>query len=200
MKEPETHRLDGCSYIVYKGKTENPLILLHGYSFTSAIWREVRLLDMLEDKQISYLSLDMPYGKVSDCIEKNRDTQHNVLHVKKVLKKEYPGTTPILLGASLGGYISLVYGTKYPIIGLILIGPVWSNRPELIKHYSRKAIPILLIYGGDDKIVPRIEMERFKERTKNTRLIVYEGAPHPAYLKYPDAFCRDTINFITRLI
>ncbi len=186
----------GCSGILNKQGDKGPLILLHGYSFTSDIWREIGLLKKLREKSIKFLALDMPYGKISNCKMKSRDTSKNIEYLHETIQREFKESPPIILGASLGGYIALKYGIKYPIKALILVAPVWSNRPEIIDHYSKQKIPILLLYGDEDHIVPKIEMERFKAKTPKTKLIIYEEAPHPLYLKHPSKFAKDITEFI----
>lgn len=190
----------GCKYITYKGSTYNPLILLHGYSFKSSIWSDVGLLNELERRELSYLAIDMPYGKVSECENKSRDLDYNINLVKELLDKEFNGSDPIILGASLGGFIALQYGVRYPLLGLILIAPVRTNIPIIMKHYSESNIPILLIYGDGDTIVTLSEMERFQRETKNTKLVIYKGARHPAYIKYPDRFSREVAEYVENIV
>lgn len=192
--------INGCKYIIFKGLTKNPLVLLHGYSFKSRIWREVGLLYLLEERNLSYVAIDMPYGKISECKYRNREVDFNINLVKKLLEIEFSNEPPVILGASLGGFIALQYGIKHNILGLILIAPVWSNRQEIIRHYSENNIPILLIYGDKDTIVSLEEMEKFREETRNTNLVIYRNAPHPAYLKYPDKFSREVAKYLEDIV
>ena len=194
------NRYWGCKYITYKASTHNPLILLHGYSFKSTIWREVGLLDELEKRRLSYIAIDMPYGKISECDTKSRDLEYNINIIREILEKEFGRADPIILGASLGGFIGLQYGVRYTVLGLILIAPVWTNIPQIMKHYSENTIPILLIYGDKDEIVTLEEMERFQRETKNTELVIYRDAPHPAYIKYPARFSREVAEYVETII
>ncbi len=187
-----------CKYIVFKDEDKPPLVLLHGYSFKSTVWRDIGLLNRLEDEGIPYLAIDMPYGKISECNYKTRKVEINIGIVNKYLRREFHKDLPYILGASLGGYIALEYGIANEVRGLILVAPVWSNKPEIIGHYSKSETPILLIYGGKDKIVPLREMKRFQRETRNTQLLIYEDASHPAYLDYPSKFANDVVLFIKR--
>ena len=183
-----------CRYI-FNEAPGRPLILLHGYSFTIDVWRKIGLIDKLVEENIPFLALDMPYGRVSSCREKESSSDVNVDYVRRMLMDKFYEEIPIILGASLGGYNALRYGMKYDVMGLILIGPVWSTREDIIETYVEKKVPILLIYGDKDNIVSLDEMEEFRDKVGTVKLIIYEGASHPAYLDYPERFTKDVISF-----
>jgi len=178
-----------CRILVNTGDLK-PLILLHGYSFTIDIWRDINLIDYLESKNIPYLALDMPYGLKSECSRKNMDPEFNVKFVNYAYKKYGFKSDPVILGASLGGYIALRYVLKYPVSGLILIAPVRTGE-EQFKRLQKMNIPILVIYGTRDEIVTLRELQHFVYGLKNGKLKVYEDAGHPAYLDKPDEFKED---------
>jgi pimeloyl-ACP methyl ester carboxylesterase len=58
--------------VIYYQKPGTPIILLHGYSFTSDVWVDINLLEALEQNGIPYAAIDMPYGARSVCSPKNR--------------------------------------------------------------------------------------------------------------------------------
>jgi pimeloyl-ACP methyl ester carboxylesterase len=39
-----------------------PVMFLHGYSYTSTIWQRLSITNLLIEKHIPFLALDMPYG------------------------------------------------------------------------------------------------------------------------------------------
>ena len=176
---------------VYLKGGKTPIVLLHGYSFTSLVWRDINLLKTLEDKEIPYLAIDMPYGLKSLCEPKTKNLNKNLVVVKEAVTTLLDGREPIIVGASLGGYVALQYAVKNPVKGLVLIGPVGPPDPA----YSSIDSPTLIIYGENDKIVALEELRRLSSMISKSRIVVYRGAGHAAYLDKPDDFRRDLITF-----
>jgi pimeloyl-ACP methyl ester carboxylesterase len=196
--ETGVFELDGikCSIASNRG-TRGPVILLHGYSFTWRVWSEVGLLQELERRGYSYLAPDMPYGRYSSCSAKTRDAERNVEIVGFLASRERGD--PVLLGASLGGYIALRYAASHRVRGLVLVSPVRVRDPGLAPLYRGEPPPTLIVYGSSDPIVPLRDMEYLESSIKGSRLVVYEGAGHAAYLDAPDSFVRDVVSFIEGL-
>ncbi len=171
-----------------------PVIFLHGYSFTSEIWNEIGVLRFLEEKNIPFLALDMPYGLKSDCLPKEANPDVNVKIVKNASHCIF-GDEFVIVGASQGGYMALKYAVKHQIKGLLLIAPVRTKEESLMQTYNILKIPVSIIYGTKDNIVSLDEMDELDNRLANSKLIIYENASHPAYLHSPDDFKKDLIEF-----
>ncbi len=174
---------------VIRGEGEgNPVIFLHGYIFTSDVWKDVTVLHALEYRNIPFLAIDMPYGQKSLCEPKSSDLKDNLNVLYKLVKGE-----PIMVGASLGGYIAAEYSIRRPVKGLLLIAPVRCLEiADMIKAKVR------IIYGKRDLVVSIDEMKRLADLTGG-ELIVYEKATHPAYLDEPERFKRDLLEFVELL-
>ena len=183
---------------IYSRRSGLPVVLLHGYNYTSHVWQEIGLLQKLEDEKIPYLAIDMPYGARSMCSPRTRDPLENVEVVSTAIRGLFGNTAPLLVGASLGGYIALKYSTVKPVSGLLLVAPVNSLEEELVNKYGSMSVPSMIIWGSKDRIVSREEMEKLAELL-DARLIVYEGARHAAYLDYPERFAKDLIAFYKAL-
>jgi len=186
-----------CRAVVYQ-KPGLPVVFLHGYMFTSDVWRDIGVLDALVSEGIPFLALDMPYGLRSGCSPRTRDPDLNVWVLNSAVKAYFGSAKPILVGASLGGYIALRYGVKHSAAGLLLIGPVKVMDEAIVKHYSSSRVPVKIIVGSRDTIADRRELERFAEMT-GAELKVYEGAGHPAYLDNPSEFKADLLSFYKRV-
>ncbi len=181
------------------GEGPPELVLLHGYSFTSEVWDEVGLLGRLDSSKVPFLALDMPYGMKSECSKRTRDMELNMGFLEGVLEKR--GRSPgevVFLGASLGGHVALRMAAQWGARGLILIGPVGVDDPELQKGQRRlSGIPTLIIYGDRDPIVPREDMEKLRSLLgEGAQLVIYEGAGHPAYLYEKERFTREVLDFL----
>ncbi len=170
-----------------------PVVFLHGYSFTSEIWNEIGVLRFLEEKNIPFLALDMPYGVKSKCFPKDANPDVNVKVVKDASHCIF-GDELVIVGASQGGYMALKYAVKHPIKGLLLIAPPRTKEEALMQTYNILKIPVSIIYGTKDNLVSLDEMEELDDRLANSKLIMYENANHPAYLNNPENFKKDIIE------
>ena len=189
MKEEKISLLNFTCRIIKNEKEGIPVIFLHGYIFTSDVWNEINALKHLEKNNIPFIALDMPYGQKSICEPKSSDPEINVKIVEKIVKNR----KPVIVGASIGGYIALKYSIKNPVLGLVLIAPVRSLEKEMIKHYPLNA-KVLIIYGEEDKIVSLKEMEKLVSLLK-AKFVIYKNSGHPAYLSQPEKFKNDLLNF-----
>ncbi|WFO76363.1 alpha/beta hydrolase [Desulfurococcaceae archaeon MEX13E-LK6-19] len=172
-----------------------PIVFLHGYMFTSDVWNDINVLKVLEENNIPFLALDMPYGLKSKCNPKSRDPDENVMVVREAIHGIFGGGIhPVLVGASLGGYIALKYSVENPVLGLMLIAPVHGLDPNLVKNYKNLKVPVYIIYGTKDKIVELEEMKKLASHFERSKLIIYEDAEHPAYLTYPERFKQDLLE------
>jgi pimeloyl-ACP methyl ester carboxylesterase len=179
---------------IYNNTAGLPIVFLHGYSFTSDIWRDIGLLDYLEREKIPFLAIDMPYGARSVCSPHTRSVDENIFVVREVFRGIFGSVKPLIVGASLGGYVALKYAVRYHVAGLLLIAPVNVFDEELMSKYGSLSIPVLIIWGSRDRIVSRTSMEKLSEMLE-AKLLVYESAGHPAYLDYPDRFRNDLLAF-----
>lgn len=183
------------SRVIRSEKISNvPIVFLHGYVFTSEVWREIGVLKMLEERGIPFIAVDMPYGLKSKCNPKTKDPDANVRLIERVIGKY----EPVIVGASLGGYIALKYSLRNPVKGLLLIAPVRCFERELLEGYRKFNARVCIIYGKNDRIVSLRDMEELS-KILNARLIVYENADHPAYLSEPERFRKDLLEFYTSL-
>ena len=176
-----------------------PVVLLHGFSFTSDVWSEIGLLQALCKNGIPFVAPDMPYGMKVKRSFRSRDPDKNVEALADAVRAL--GLSKVyIVGASLGGYIALKYTVaKDGVKGLTLIAPVNSLEESIIAYFKSNPVPVQVIYGSNDTIVSRSEMEEFA-RLVGGELMVYEDAPHPAYLKYPERFIADVVKHYNRVV
>lgn len=170
-----------------------PLVFLHGYSFTSDVWKEIGVLSFLKEQQIPFLALDLPYGAKSQCRPKTRVPHTNVEVLQQALSAFFGDEEVFLIGASLGGYMALHYAIQHPVKGLLLIAPVHSTESILTQNYPNLS-NVSIIYGSTDTIVSFQEMKNLARQLPSANLLVYERAGHPAYLHNPKRFLEDLIT------
>jgi pimeloyl-ACP methyl ester carboxylesterase len=66
----------------------------------------------------------------------------------------------------------------------------------LDRLYLADAIPMLVVWGSRDPIVPARHAETVKDLVPSARVEVFDGAGHWPHLDEPDEFCRILLEFI----
>jgi pimeloyl-ACP methyl ester carboxylesterase len=102
---------------------------------------------------------------------------------------------PVLVGASLGGYIALRYAAKYPVKGLLLVSLAHALAENLVESYGTFRFPVRIIWGSQDNVISGEEMRTLADKVPNAKLLVYKDASHSAYLSQPERFKRDLLEF-----
>lgn len=182
-----------CHALYYKTKG-TPIVLLHGFSYTSEIWQRVGVTDLLMEKHVPFLALDMPYGLKSHCQPKNRDVQTNIAVVAEAVKSVFGEAVPILVGASLGGNMALNYAAKFLVKGLLVVAPSLAFEKPLLDAYKGFNFPVRIVWGSYDSLISGEEMRTLAEKLPHGKLLVYEGTAHSAYQDKPEWFQRDLLE------
>ena len=171
-----------------------PVVFLHGYSYSSAVWQRISATGLLKEKQVPFLALDMPYGAKSEYQPRSRNVEANVAVVNGAIHAIFGEAIPVLVGASVGAHMALQYAARFPVKGLLLVGAVRVLEETLVQAYSRFKFPVRLIIGSEDRIASLEELRVLADKLPNPKLIVYEGDGHSAYLGSPDRFKRDLLE------
>ena len=171
-----------------------PVMFLHGYSYTSSLWQRIGVTELLTEKRVPFLALDMPYGQKSECQPKTHDAEVNVAVAHQAFQSAFGSAAPILVGASLGGHIALKYAARFPVKGLLLVAPARALEENLAKAFSIFKFPVRIIWGSEDKIVSGEDMRTLADKLPCAKLSVYEGAGHSAYIEQPDKFKRELLE------
>ena len=165
-----------------------PIVFLHGYSFTSDVWERTGATELLKQKQVPFVALDMPYGVKSECQPRTRNVEANVAVVHEAVQTVFGSESPVLVGASLGGHVALQCAARFPVKGLLLLAPVRVLEETLLKAYARFTFPVRVIIGSEDRIASLEELRNLTDKLPNGKLKVYENEGHTAYLARPDKF------------
>jgi pimeloyl-ACP methyl ester carboxylesterase len=172
-----------------------PVVFLHGLSFTIDVWQRIGITELLIEKHVPFLALDMPYGLKSSCQPKTKNAEANVSVVAEAVKTVFGSAVPVLVGASIGGHIALKYAAKFPVKSLLLIAPANSLEEDLVQSYIKFRFPVRIIWGSQDNIISGEEMRTLADKLPNAKLLIYKDASHPAYLSRPELFKRDLLEF-----
>jgi pimeloyl-ACP methyl ester carboxylesterase len=180
--------------VLYYTSTGLPIVFMHGLSYTADIWQRIGVLDLLKKKKVPFLALDMPYGLKSKCQPKTRSPEKNIEYVNEAVKVVFGDAVPVLVGASIGGNMAIRYAAKFPVKGLLLVGPARVLEPDLVEIYGEFKFSTIIIWGSQDTIVASEDMRVLADKLPNAKLIVYDGAGHSAYKDQPDRFKRDLLE------
>ena len=181
--------------VLYSVSKGIPIVFLHGLSYTKEIWEQIGVTELLIDKHVPFLALDMPYGLKSKCQPKTRNPETNVSFAAEAIKSLFSSSIPVLVGASIGGHIALRYAASFPVKGLVLIAPSRALVEDLSMSYKKFVFPVKIIWGSQDIIISGEDMRTLADRLPNARLLVYNGASHSAYKDEPERFKRDLLEF-----
>ncbi|MBI5190163.1 MAG: alpha/beta hydrolase [Nitrospirae bacterium] len=170
-----------------KGKD---ILLLHGMSFQAETWRELGTLEALGKAGYDATAADMPgFGKTAICGKGPDKVVAGLIECEGMDR-------PVLVGPSMGGRIALHFTLDHPELvgGLVLIGcvSVEENRDRL----KNITVPTLIVWGSRDHIAPMSNAELLHKEVKDSKLLIIDGARHPAYLDNPELWHRELLAFM----
>jgi pimeloyl-ACP methyl ester carboxylesterase len=82
---------------------------------------------------------------------------------------------PILVGSSMGGYVSTVVSTRFPVPGLFLMAPALYLSGYQVQEYDSKAQHIEVVHGWSDDVIPVELAMQFSRRMNSTQHVVAGG-------------------------
>jgi pimeloyl-ACP methyl ester carboxylesterase len=179
---------------LYSNTPGVPIVFLHGLSYNIEIWEQIGVSELLLAKHVPFLMLDMPYGMKSACQPKTRNTEKNVWYIFEAIKNIFGETSPVIVGASIGGHMALQYAARFPVKGLLLVAPARALADTLQEEYGNFSFPVRIIWGSQDNIISGEEMRILEGKLPKAKLRVYGGAGHSAYKNEPEQFKKDLLE------
>jgi len=144
------------------------VLFAHGSSPATPDWakfghlREVCQRLGVPSGSLDYTDLDRPDDRVKRLLE----------------QRPVPGTKLILVGASLGGYVSVVAAMKrLDVEALFLMAPALYIAPEecSVQEYTPKVNYLTVVHGWDDDCIPFENSVRFCRQTGAELHLVSDG-------------------------
>ncbi len=130
------------SALYYEKQGKGPvLVLLHGYPESGAIWNRFR--ERLSE-QFTVITPDLPGLGQSELIGEIQSMEMMAAAVDAILKKEKVKKC-VMVGHSMGGYVSLAYADLYPekLVGLGLFHSMALEDGEEAKANRERTIALI---------------------------------------------------------
>ena len=139
------------------------IIFSHGKEGSPNGSKSKILKKVAEDLRHDFIAIDF-----TNC----KDAAARVDLLKKELRG-YADEQIVLVGSSMGGYVSASVSNEYETAGLFLIAPALYLRPleYEVQHFECKAKNILVRHGWDDELIPPENSIKFCKQ-HNAALII----------------------------
>jgi pimeloyl-ACP methyl ester carboxylesterase len=180
-----------------EGVPQKPaLLFLHGLNAHSGTWRN-NVSFFSPERRVLAPSLPPWHGS-----QKDLDIGPYVESLKQFL--EELGVHQVsIVGNSMGGWLAmrLALDLAGTVEGLILedsAGTSDSRDPGLLTKIDRSGLPVLIIWGRNDTVLPLETGKYLHSKIKASTLVVLDGVGHVPHWEVPDTFNKLVMDFIRR--
>ncbi len=212
-------RLGGFSYRCAGPVSGFPVVLLHGASFSSAIWEEIGTLATLASAGHRALAVDLPgFGlsnswrkitpkwaeRVFGLIRHSFSSDHHKADwlqgvLQTLGQNEWQGQgdfRPVIVSPSLSGLFTWPFLLEHPTLvrGLVAVAP--AGIPRWSRKLSGVDLPVLAIWGENDRTIPRNQAQLLVDQVPRGQLVVIPDGNHALYVKHKEAFHSHLLAFL----
>jgi len=123
-------------------------------------------------KKLAKISKQHNFEVESIDYSKIKNPDERVQYLLKSLENEKGDF--ILVGSSMGGYVSLLASEQEKVKGVFLLAPALFLSGYNVQEYNSPAVPVEIIHGWGDTVVPFENSVQFAKNT-NCSLHLIEG-------------------------
>lgn len=168
------------------------IVFSHGKESSPFSTKIQRLLPIA--KESGNLAIAIDYRACKDVTARVELLEQRIREVRKSQNQEI--NQLILVGSSMGGYVSMAYANIHVVDGLFLMCPALYLPAYPIQQFSRHEFPISIIHGWEDQVVPVKNSIQYAEKAKanlhllndNHRLANSLDFIVPAFRRYLEQF------------
>lgn len=171
------------------------ILFLHGASFTSQNWLDIKSLDHVANWGYRGVAIDLPgKGKSPDVIDPSGQFLEAFISTLRM-------SNVVIVSPSASGAYSLSYLLDEPkrsaeiVKGFVPIAPVLTQAYK--SKYPDSQIPTLIVYGTKDSRGPQV-LNDLKLLPKS-EVAPITDAGHACYLDKPDQFHKVLFTFLKKL-
>ena len=138
------------------------------------------------------MAIDLPgYGKSASS------SSGNPSNFLAELIESVKLTKPIVVSPSMSGGYSLPAIASYPdkFSGFVAVAPVRIG--QWIKKLAGNTLPVLAIWGSNDRIVPLDQADLLVKTMPNARKVILKDAGHACYMRSTEEFHAHLLQFIS---
>ena len=181
-------------YLDLNTESSSAILFLHGASFTARTWAELGSLTLLADQGYRAVAIDLPGFGQSETARDDPALFLRQLMLELLLQR------PIVISPSMSGRYSLPLVAQFPgtVSGFVPVAPV--GLPQARPQLAGLTLPVLAVWGSDDRIVPVAEAYRLCQAMPQTELVVLVNAGHACYIRATDAFHAYLLRFAERCL
>ncbi len=179
-----------------EGESQTILLLLHGLNAHSGTWRN-NASHLITGRKVFAPSFQ-PWP-ASRCPEISAYTNQALELIAKLSPKKLG-----VAGNSMGGWIAMRVAEKLGsnvVKAVVLEDSAGTRDPldeESISSLDSLGIPVLIIWGKRDKIIPVSDAELLHSRIENSELFIFPDAGHVPHWEKPDEYNNLVQDFLAR--
>ena len=173
---------------------DRSILFLHGASFSCQTWKQIGTLRLFAGQGYRAVAVDLPgYGNSENF---SGSPQEFMLELLDLLNLSHP----ILVSPSMSGNYSLplVVERAELLRGFVPVAPV--GIPRYREQLKAIELPILAIWGSNDRIVPPEQADLLLQLMPNAQKVILENAGHACYMRETELFHRYLLEFSDRLL